>query len=73
VARFGEAIGAPDDPASRVEGLAALAGPTRLGELGVPEADLPALALDAAQRGGNRANPKPATPDEIERLLREVA
>ena len=72
VARFGEAIGAPDDPASRVEGLAALAGPTRLGELGVPEADLPALALDAAQRGGNRANPKPATPDEIERLLREV-
>jgi maleylacetate reductase len=72
VARFGDAIGAPDDPAARVEELAALAGPTRLRELGVPEGDLPALAIDAAERGGNRANPKPATPGEIERLLREV-
>jgi alcohol dehydrogenase class IV len=72
VARFGEAVGAPGDPAGRVEELAALAGPTRLRELGVPEADLPAVALDAAQRGGNLANPKPATPDEIERLLRDV-
>jgi maleylacetate reductase len=72
VARFGEAIGAPADPAGRVEELAALAGPTRLRELGVPEADLPAVALDAAERGGNRANPKPASSDEIERLLREV-
>ena len=32
----------------------------------------PRLAADAAQRGGNLANPKPATPEEIERLLREV-
>jgi alcohol dehydrogenase class IV len=72
VRRFGEAIGAPDDPAGRVEYLAALAGPTRLSDLGVPEADLPALAADAAQRGGNLANPKPATPQEIEQLLREV-
>jgi maleylacetate reductase len=72
VRRFGEAIGAPDDPAGRVEALASLAGPTRLGELGVPEEDLPAVAADAAERGGNRANPKPATPAEIEQLLREV-
>ncbi|HJQ73940.1 MAG TPA: iron-containing alcohol dehydrogenase [Gaiellaceae bacterium] len=72
VARFGEAVGAPDDPAGRVEELAGLAGPTRLAELGVPEADLPGLAADAAQRGGNLANPKPAIPEEIERLLREV-
>jgi maleylacetate reductase len=72
VARFGEAVGASDDPAARVEELAALAGPTRLRELGVPESDLPELAREAAQRGGNRANPKPATPDEIELLLREV-
>src|SRR5439155_22415057 len=43
VRRFGEAIDAPDDPAARVEELTALAGPTRLSELGVPEADLPAL------------------------------
>jgi maleylacetate reductase len=72
VERFGEAVGAPSDPAGRVEELAALAGPTRLRELGVPEADLPDIALDAAERGGNLANPKPATPDEIERLLREA-
>lgn len=72
VRRFGEAIGAPDDPAGRVEALASLAGPTRLGELGVPEEDLRAVAADAAERGGNRANPKPATPAEIEQLLREV-
>ena len=72
VRRFGEAVGAPDDPAGRVETLASHAGPTRLRELGVPEGDLTAIAADAAQRGGNRANPKPATPEEIEQLLREV-
>jgi alcohol dehydrogenase class IV len=72
VARFGEAVGAPENPAGRVERLAALAGPTRLRELGVPEGDLPALAVETAQRGGNRANPKPASPGEIEHLLREV-
>jgi maleylacetate reductase len=72
VARFGEAVGSRDDPAGRVEVLSALAGPTRLSELGVPDADLPGLAAAAAQRGGNLANPRPASPDEIERLLREA-
>jgi alcohol dehydrogenase class IV len=72
VCRFGEAIGAPDDPAARVEELARLAGPTTLGELGVPEADLPGLAASAAERGGNLANPKPASPDEIEQILRSI-
>jgi alcohol dehydrogenase class IV len=72
VARFGEAVGAPGDPAGRVESLAALAGPTRLRELGVPEGELSGLAGDAAERGGNLANPKPASPDEIEQLLRQV-
>jgi maleylacetate reductase len=72
VARFGEAVGDRAGPAGRVEALTALAGPTRLRELGVPEADLGELAVAAAQRGGNLANPKPASPDEIERLLREV-
>ncbi|HEY3462320.1 MAG TPA: iron-containing alcohol dehydrogenase [Gaiellaceae bacterium] len=72
VARFGEAVGAVDDPARRVEQLTAFAGPTRLRELGVPEADLPGLAAAAAGRGGNLANPKPASPEEIERLLRDV-
>jgi maleylacetate reductase len=72
VRRFGEAIGAPDDPAARVEQLTALAGPTRMSELGVPERDLPALAASAAGRGGNLANPRPASPEEIEQLLRSV-
>ncbi|HZS30682.1 MAG TPA: iron-containing alcohol dehydrogenase [Gaiellaceae bacterium] len=72
VRRLGEAIGAPGDPAGRVEELARLAGPTTLGELGVPASDLPGLAASAAQRGGNLANPKPASPDEIEELLRAV-
>jgi maleylacetate reductase len=72
VARFGDAVGDSGDPAGRVESLAALAGPTRLRELGVPEGDLPELAAAAAERGGNLANPKPASPDEIEQLLREV-
>jgi maleylacetate reductase len=70
VTRFGEAVDAAADPAGRVEELAALAGPTRLRELGVPEADLPGLAVAAAERGGNLANPKPASPGEIEQLLR---
>jgi maleylacetate reductase len=72
VRRFGEAIGSPDDPDARVEELTALAGPTRLSELGVPERDLPALSASAAGRGGNLANPKPASPEEIEQLLRLV-
>jgi maleylacetate reductase len=72
IRRFAEAIGSPEDPAGGVEKLAALAGPTRLRELGVPEADLPALAGAAAERPGNLANPKPASPAEIEGLLREV-
>jgi maleylacetate reductase len=55
-----------------VEELAALAGVTRLHELGVPEADLPSLAESAAGRPGNRANPRPATPAEVEELLRSV-
>ena len=72
VRRFGEAIGAPDDPAEKVEQLAALSGPTRLRDVGVPEADLPMLAEAAAARGGNRANPRPATVDEVEALYRSI-
>jgi len=71
VRRFGDALGA-DDAAERVEELAALAGPTRLRELDVPEGDLGALAAAAAERPGNLANPRPAAPAEIEELLRSV-
>lgn len=72
VRRFGEAIGAPDDPAARVEELAALSGPTRLREVGVPEDDLEGLAEAATARAGNRANPRPATVDEVEALYRSI-
>jgi maleylacetate reductase len=64
VARFREAAGRD------VAELAALGGVTRLRELGVPEVDLPELAAAAAGRPGNQANPRPATPAEIEELLR---
>jgi maleylacetate reductase len=72
VLRFGEAIGAPDNPAAKVDQLAALSGPTRLRELGVPREDLPQLAATAAQRRGNQANPRPASAAEVEELLRSV-
>ncbi|MBV8479993.1 MAG: iron-containing alcohol dehydrogenase [Actinobacteria bacterium] len=70
VRAFGEAV--DGDPAARVEELTALGGITRLSQLGVPEADLPELAASTAQRGGNQANPHPATPQEILELLRSV-
>jgi maleylacetate reductase len=66
VARFREAVGRD------VTQLAALGGPTRLRDLGVPEPDLPELAAAAAGRPGNQANPRPATAAEIEELLRSV-
>jgi len=72
VARFGAAIGSPAAPADGVEALNELAGPRRLRDLGIPEADLPELAASAAERGGNLANPKPASPEEIEQLLRQI-
>jgi maleylacetate reductase len=66
VRRFRDAVGRD------VSALAALGGPTRLRDVGVPEADLPALAAAAAERPGNAANPQPATADEIEELLRSI-
>jgi len=70
IRRFGEAVGG--DPVARVEELAALGGLTRLRDLGVPEQDLGELGEAAALRAGNQANPHPATPAEIEELLRSV-
>jgi maleylacetate reductase len=72
VARFGRAIGGEADPAARVEELARLGGFERLREFGVPEEELPAVAAAAARRAGNRAMPQPATPAEIEALLRSI-
>ena len=71
VRRLGEAL-ATDDPAARVEELARLGGFEKLRDFGVPEKDLPDVADATAQRAGNQANPRPATPDEIEELLRSI-
>jgi maleylacetate reductase len=72
IRRFGEALGA-DDPAARVEELAALGGFARLRDFGVPEDELDEVAEAAASRAGNQANPRPATADEIAGLLRSIA
>jgi alcohol dehydrogenase class IV len=71
IRRFGAAL-ATDDPVGRVEELARNAGFTRLRDLGVPEDELGEVAEAAAVRTGARANPRPASPAEIEALLREV-
>jgi maleylacetate reductase len=71
IARFGEALGV-DDPAARVEELARASGFTRLRELGVPEHELDEVAEAVVQRAGAKANPRPATPAEVEELLRSI-
>lgn len=59
-------------PVETAERLATLAGYTRLRDVGVPEADLDALAAAIAARPGARANPRPASPAEIAGLLRDI-
>ena len=71
VARFGEALGAAD-PAARVEELARLGGFERLRDFGVPEQELGEVAAAVVERAGAKANPRPATPDEVESLLRSI-
>jgi maleylacetate reductase len=71
IARFGQAL-KTEEPVARVRELAQLGGFGRLHDLGVPEEDLPALAVAAAGRGGAKANPRSASPGEIEELLRSI-
>ena len=66
VRRFEEAVGVP------VEELARLGGFERLRDFGVPEDELGAVAEQAAGRPGAKANPRPATPAEVEELLRSI-
>jgi len=70
VARFGDAIGG--DAVERSRELAVLGGFERLRDFGIPRHDLPGLAAATAQRGGNQANPRPATPAEILRLFQLI-
>ena len=71
IARFARAIGSDDAPAG-VEELARLAGFERLRDLGVPEHELDDVAAAAAVRGGAKANPRPAGPEQIAELYRSV-
>jgi maleylacetate reductase len=71
IARFAAAL-ETREPVARVEELGRLGGFERLRNLGVPEEDLPELAAAAAERGGAKANPRAAAPEEIEELLRTI-
>ena len=71
IASLARALGASDAP-RQVEELARLGGFERLRDFGVPEEELAEVAAEAAQRPGARANPRPATPRDIETLLRSV-
>jgi maleylacetate reductase len=71
IARFGEAM-ATTDPIGRVEELARLGGFGRLRDFGVPEDELDEVAEAASARPGARANPRPATPEQVAELMRSV-
>jgi len=71
VADLGRALDTTDVVA-RVEELARLGGFGRLRDLGVPEAELPALAAETAERPGARANPRAAAPSDVEELFRSI-
>ena len=71
IASFGRALGT-EDPATKVEELARLGGFERLRDFGVPESELPDLAVQTAARPGAQANPRPASAEDIETLLRSV-
>jgi maleylacetate reductase len=69
--RLGTALGT-DDPIGRVEELARLGGFERLRDLGVPDDELDEVAEAAAGRAGAKANPRPATREQIAALYRSV-
>jgi alcohol dehydrogenase class IV len=71
IGRLAEAL-ETDDPIGRVEQLAGLGHFGRLRDFGVPERELGDVAEAAAARTAARANPRPASPAEIEELLRSV-
>jgi alcohol dehydrogenase class IV len=71
IASFGRSLGTKD-PAARAEELARLGGFARLRDFGVPASELSDLAAETAARPGARANPRSASAEDIESLLRSV-
>jgi maleylacetate reductase len=70
IARFGEAVGG--DAAEVAEALARRAGFERLRDFDVPRDELGEVARATVDRPAARANPRPATVDEIRQLLESV-
>jgi maleylacetate reductase len=62
----------PEFPVDKARELAELGGFVRLRDFGVPERDLRSLGESAAERGGNQANPRVATPEEITQMYRFI-
>jgi maleylacetate reductase len=71
IAALAAALDADDAPAC-VEELARLGGFGLLRDLGIPEDELDAVAVEVAQRPGARSNPRPASPEEIAALLHSI-
>ena len=71
IERFSEAVGG-GSAVARVEDLAALGGFRQLRDLGVPEAELDEVAAATVERPGAKANPRPASQEQIAELLREI-
>lgn len=61
-----------DDAEARTRELAQLGGFVRLRDFGVPESELGEVAAETAQRPAALTNPRPATAEDVEVLLRSV-
>src|SRR5215218_7576528 len=68
---FGDAMGT-DEAVGKVESLARLGGFKRLRAYGVFEDELGDVAKVVVERPGAKANPRPATPGDVEELLRSA-
>ena len=71
IERFSGAVGG-GSAVARVEDLAALGGFRQLRDLGVPEDELDEVAAATIERPGAKANPRPASQEQIAELLREI-
>jgi maleylacetate reductase len=71
IARFARALETAD-PIANVEELARLGDFRRLRDHGVPEDELDEVAEAVTVRAGARANPRPATAEEVAELLRSI-